>query len=167
MVWGNYYLCCVAFWESVIFRGVMPGQSRYKQAQLITLQRTDQRAKVRTRKDRSAMATKKAKQAQEAETQSVLGYFANLPDPRRNNENKRHQLIDIIAIAILATICGANHFTEMEQFGKANEDFLRSLLELPNGIPSHDTIGEVFARLDASEFRKCFISWVEAIRMAT
>jgi predicted transposase YbfD/YdcC len=113
------------------------------------------------------MATKKVKQAQEAETQSVLGYFANLPDPRRNNENKRHQLIDIIAIAILATICGANHFTEMEQFGKANEDFLRSFLELPNGIPSHDTIGEVFARLDASEFRKCFISWVETIRMAT
>jgi predicted transposase YbfD/YdcC len=76
-------------------------------------------------------------------------------------------LIDVITIAILATICGTNHFTEMEQFGKANEDFLRSSLELPNCIPSHDTIGEVFARLDAAEFRKCFISWVESIRRAT
>src|SRR6266542_6896361 len=97
------------------------------------------------------MATKKAKQAQEAETQSVLGYFANLPDPRRNNENKRHQLIDIIAIAILATICGANHFTEMEQFGKANEDFLRSFLELPTGIPSPATIDALFPRFDARQ----------------
>jgi predicted transposase YbfD/YdcC len=109
------------------------------------------------------MATKKAKNA---ETQSILDYFANLPDPRRDNENRRHQLIDIIAIAILATICGAEHFTEMEEWGEANTDWLRTFLELPNGIPSHDTFGNVFARLDPSEFKKCFISWVEAIREA-
>jgi hypothetical protein len=52
------------------------------------------------------MATKKAKEEREAETQSILDYFADLPDPRRDNENKRRQLIGIIAIAILATICG-------------------------------------------------------------
>src|SRR5882672_791427 len=109
------------------------------------------------------MATKKAKNA---ETQSILDYFANLPDPRRDNENRRHQLIDIIAIAILATICGAEHFTEMEEWGEANTDWLRTFLELPNGIPSHDTFGNVFARLDPGEFKKCFISWVEAIREA-
>ena len=65
------------------------------------------------------------------ERQSILDYFAELPDPRRDNENKRHQLIDIIAISILATICGAEHFTEMEDYGKANLDFLRTFLELP------------------------------------
>lgn len=110
------------------------------------------------------MTTKKSKNA---ETQSILDYFANLPDPRRDNENRRHELIDIIAIAILATICGAEHFTEMEEWGEANQDWLRSFLELPNGIPSHDTFGNVFARLDPAEFKKCFISWVDAIRTAT
>ena len=76
-------------------------------------------------------------------------------------------MIDIIAISILATICGAEHFTEMEEYGNANEDFLKTFLELPHGIPSHDTFGYVFARLDAAEFKKCFVSWVEAIRTAT
>jgi predicted transposase YbfD/YdcC len=108
-----------------------------------------------------------SKQAKQAETQSILDYFAQLPDPRRDNENKRHQLIDIIAISILATICGAEHFTEMEEFGKANADFLQTFLELPHGIPSHDTFGDVFARLDTAAFKQCFISWVEAIRTAT
>ena len=110
------------------------------------------------------MATKKTK---EAETQSILDYFAELSDPRRENENKRHKLIDIIAISILATICGAEHFTEMEGFGEANEEFLQTFLELPHGIPSHDTFGHVFARLDATEFKQCFVSWIEAIRTAT
>jgi predicted transposase YbfD/YdcC len=55
----------------------------------------------------------------------------------------------------------------MEQWGQANEDWLRTFLELPNGIPSHDTFGDVFARLDSNEFKKCFICWVEAIRTAT
>lgn len=110
------------------------------------------------------MATKKANNA---ETQSILDYFAELPDPRRDNENKRHELIDILAIAILATICGAEHFTEMEEWGDINEDWLRTFLELPNGIPSHDTFGSVFARLDSTEFKKCFITWVESIRTAT
>ncbi len=90
-----------------------------------------------------------------------------MPDPRRDNQNRRHKLISIIAIAILATICGAGHFTEMEEWGKANIDWLRTFLELPNGIPSHDTFGDVFAKLDTAEFKKCFISWVESIREAT
>jgi predicted transposase YbfD/YdcC len=113
------------------------------------------------------MATKQAKAAKEAETQSILDYFAELPDPRRDNENKRHKLIDILAISILATICGAEHFTEMEEYGEANEEFLRTFLELPHGIPSHDTFGDVYARLDTAEFKKCFVSWVEAIRTPT
>lgn len=109
------------------------------------------------------MITKKTKKA---EAQSILDYFANLPDPRRDNENRRHKLIDIIAIAILATICGAEHFTEMEEWGESNKDWLRTFLELPNEIPSHDTFGDVFAKLDTAEFKKCFIFWVESIREA-
>ena len=108
-----------------------------------------------------------ATKTNKAKTQSILDYFAEMPDPRRDNENKRHKLIDIIAIAILATICGAEHFTEMEEWGEANEDWLRSFLELPNGIPSHDTFGDVFAKLDTSEFKRCFSSWVDAIRTVT
>lgn len=107
------------------------------------------------------------KKANKAATPSILDYFAEMPDSRRDNENKRHKLIDIIAIAILATICGAEHLTEMEQWGEANEDWLRTFLELPNGIPSHDTFGDVFARLVPAEFNKCFVSWVEAVRTAT
>jgi hypothetical protein len=96
------------------------------------------------------MATKKANKA---ETPSILDYFAEMPDPRRNNQNIRHKLIDLIAIAILATICGAEHFTEMEEWGEDNADWLCSFLELPNGIPSHDTFGDLFAKLDPTEFK--------------
>ena len=103
--------------------------------------------------------------ARTEEKYSILDYFAELPDPRRDNENNRHQLIDNIAISILATICGAEHFTEMEDYGRANQDFLLTFLELPNGIPSHDTFGRVFARLDPHEFKKCFVAWL--IRFGT
>lgn len=113
------------------------------------------------------MATKAAKLAKPAERESILDYFAELPDPRRDGQNKRHKLIDIITISILATICGAEHFTEMEVYGEANEEFLKTILELPNGIPSHDTFGYVYARIDPEQFRKCFASWVESIRIAT
>lgn len=98
---------------------------------------------------------------------TLLNYFQALTDPRRNNRNRRHKLIDIVAIAILATICGANEFTEMELWGKANEGWLRTFLELPHGIPSHDTFGDVFAKLDPTEFKRCFINWVEDIRSLT
>ncbi len=113
------------------------------------------------------MATKAAKLAKAAERESILDYFAELPDPRRDGQNKRHKLIDIITISILATICGAEHFTEMEVYAEANEEFLKTILELPNGIPSHDTFGYVYARIDPNEFGKCFASWIESIREAT
>lgn len=113
------------------------------------------------------MATKAAKLAKAAERESILDYFAELPDPRRDGQNKRHKLIDIITISILATICGAEHFTEMEVYAEANEEFLKTILELPNGIPSHDIFGYVYARIDPNEFGKCFASWIESIREAT
>lgn len=99
-------------------------------------------------------------------TPSSLEYFADLPDPRIDR-CKDHSLIDIITIAILATICGAEHFTEMEAFGKAKLEWLKTFLELKNGIPSHDTFARVFARIKPSAFQERFIRWVQAVRTKT
>ena len=99
-------------------------------------------------------------------TFSLFEYFADLPDPRIDRR-KDHKLIDILAIAILGTICGAEHFTEMEDFGHAKYDWLKTFLELEKGIPSHDTFGRVFARIKPSEFRERFTCWVQSIRTVT
>lgn len=99
-------------------------------------------------------------------TPSLLKYFADLPDPRIER-CKQHELIDILAISILATICGAEHFTEMEEFGIAKQDWLKTFLKLRNGIPTHDTFARVFAKLKPSAFRECFVDWVQAINTTT
>jgi predicted transposase YbfD/YdcC len=88
--------------------------------------------------------------------------FATLPDPRVER-TKQHPLIDIISIAICAVICGADSWVAVETFGKAKQPWLEHYLALPNGIPSHDTFGRVFAALDASAFQEHFIDWVRAI----
>src|SRR5215212_7420460 len=99
-------------------------------------------------------------------TPSLLEYFADLPDPRIDR-CKDHALIDILTIAILATICGAEHFTEMEAFGEAKHVWLRTFLDLKNGIPSHDTFARVFACIKPAAFQERFICWVQAVRTAT
>lgn len=99
-------------------------------------------------------------------TPSLLEYFADLPDPRIDR-CKHHALIDILTIALLATICGAEHFTEMEAFGEAKHDWLRTFLELKNGIPSHDTFARVFAFIKPAAFQERFVRWVQAVRTAT
>lgn len=90
-------------------------------------------------------------------------HFGSLKD-FRDSRGLRHKLNEITVIAILSIICGADEFTEMEEFGKAKEPFLRTFLDLPNGIPSHDTFGRVFSILPPDEFRECFIAWVKSIR---
>lgn len=77
--------------------------------------------------------------------------------------SKRHKLLDIISIAICSTICGMESFVEFEDYGKVKEDWLSNFLELPNGIPSHDTFRRVFSLLDPLEFQNCFGDWVSAI----
>src|SRR5258708_24473317 len=93
-------------------------------------------------------------------------YFGELPDPRVER-TKRHKLLDIVAIAMCGVICGADNWVEIEEFGLIREEWLRGILELPNGIPSHDTFGRVFARLDAEAFRRSFMAWVRAVHTLT
>ena len=97
---------------------------------------------------------------------SITTYFGRLEDPR-SDHTKRHKLIDIITIAICGVICGADSWVDLELFGKSKEGWLKGFLELPNGIPSHDTFGRVFARLDAQQFRDRFLEWVQAVSAVT
>jgi predicted transposase YbfD/YdcC len=89
--------------------------------------------------------------------------FQNVEDPRLNRQ-KRHSLLDIIAIAICAAIAGADSWTEIADFGRAKEEWLRTFLKLPNGIPSHDTFGRVFSLLEPNQFQCAFQGWVAAIQ---
>ena len=96
----------------------------------------------------------------------LIEHFRDLVDPRLE-ERCDHLLIDIIFIAVCAVICGADGFTDMEEFGIAKEAWLRQFLELPNGIPSHDTFNRVLQRLKPEEFHRCFLNWVQAVAQAT
>lgn len=93
---------------------------------------------------------------------SIEEHFGELEDERKA-KGKRHELLDIIVIAVCAVICGAESWTDIELFGKAKEGWLKRYLALPHGIPSHDTFGRVFARLDPERFEASFLSWVQAV----
>lgn len=97
---------------------------------------------------------------------SVLSYFSGMKDPRVER-TRRHVFDDIIFISIAAVLSGVESWNEMEQYGTIKKEWLDSFLELPNGIPSHDTFNRFFAALDADEFEKCFLSWVRDIRQRT
>lgn len=93
-------------------------------------------------------------------------FFQDLADPRVDR-TKRHQLLDIVVIAVAATVCGADNWVDIAAWGRVREEWLRTFLELPNGIPAHDTFGRVFARLDGDAFVECFMNWTQALQEAT
>lgn len=93
---------------------------------------------------------------------SLEEHFGDLTDPRVER-TREHKLLDIVSITICAVICAAEGWTDVEAFGHAKLDWLKRFLELPNGIPSHDTFGNVFARLNPDEFEGCFLSWIQAV----
>ncbi len=99
---------------------------------------------------------------EERELRNLETIFAHVEDPRMER-TKLHRLRDIIIIAMCGVICGADGWVGIEEFGKAKEEWLTELLELPNGIPSHDTFGRVFAHLDPDQFEASFVEWVQGI----
>ena len=101
-----------------------------------------------------------------ADPTDFVTYFSILPDPRMDRTRK-HRLIDILFIAVCTLICGGESFTDMEWFGEAKEEWRRRFLELPHGIPSHDTFGRVFSLLDPQAFGECFLRWSAALQEAT
>jgi predicted transposase YbfD/YdcC len=89
-------------------------------------------------------------------------FFGSVPDFRKNRR-KKHQLVDILVIALCAVISGADDFEEIESYGQRKEAFLRTFLELPNGIPSHDTFNRVFKLMDSKAFGACLYNWSKQI----
>lgn len=98
--------------------------------------------------------------------QTITKHFAALPDPRIDR-TKLHSLEAILVMAICAIICGADDWVAVEAWGNAKREWLEQFLDLPNGVPSHDTFGRVFARLDPKQFQECFLKWIRAVAKRT
>lgn len=97
---------------------------------------------------------------------NIEAHFGNIEDPRRTYLND-HPLINIITIALCAVIAGAEGWSDVQMFGQQKKEWLSRFLDLKNGIPSHDTFGRVFARLDPEQFQCSFLSWVQAVFAVT
>lgn len=93
---------------------------------------------------------------------SIQEHFLSLNDPRQAHKIA-HPLMDFIIVTICAVISGADSWVDVQSFGRSKEKWLKTFLELPNGIPSHDTLGRVFSLIDPEELEKCFQSWIAAI----
>ena len=91
-----------------------------------------------------------------------MTFLNELVDPRKRANSCDHNFVDILVIAICAIICGADTWEEMEEYGEEKEDWLRTFLELPHGIPSHDTFYRVFCMLDPDKFQESFTRWVRS-----
>jgi len=97
---------------------------------------------------------------------SIVEHFQSLEDPRIERSRK-HRLIDILVIALCTLLSGGEGFQDMELFGKSKRAWLQTFLALPHGIPSHDTFGRVFARLNPRRFQECFLAWTQAVAQLT
>ena len=97
---------------------------------------------------------------------SIVEHFQTLEDPRIER-TKKHLLLDILIIAVCTLLTGGEGFQDMELFGKSKRQWLQTFLALPHGIPSHDTFGRVFARLNPTRFQECFLSWTRAVAALT
>lgn len=96
---------------------------------------------------------------------SLADAFIVVHDPRIDR-TKKHNLVDILIIALCATICGVEGWEEIEIFAEEREEWFRGFLELPNGIPSHDTMYRVFSRLNPKEMNAALIRWTESFNQS-
>lgn len=94
---------------------------------------------------------------------TFMDYFSDLPDPRLDRR-KKHKLIDVIGLTVVGVLSGCECWGEIELYCREREADLKTLFELPNGIPSHDTLERVFSRLNAKSFQQCFYGWANSIR---
>ncbi|ELS05656.1 transposase [Xenococcus sp. PCC 7305] len=99
-------------------------------------------------------------------TALIEEHFSSLRDPRAEHSID-HLLLDIIVITLCATICGANDWEAIAEYGRTKQEWLKTFLALPNGIPSHDTFARLFARLNPEELQCCFMSWMQAVHQVT
>ncbi|MBG1239714.1 ISAs1 family transposase [Nostoc sp. NZL] len=97
---------------------------------------------------------------------TIADHFLEIEDPRIDR-TKRHKLIDIMTIAVCAVICGADGWVGIETYGCGKYEWLKTFLELPNGIPSHDAFARVFAQINPQEFQSCFLNWMKSIQKIT
>lgn len=98
------------------------------------------------------------------EQSPLVDALAVVPDPRRQCLNLKHRLVDILVLGFCAVLCGSDDFVEVEQFARAKEDFFRRFLELPHGIPSHDTFRRVFQAVCPQTLQTGLISWLQDVR---
>lgn len=96
-------------------------------------------------------------------SRSLLSHVSRIPDPRKVR-GQRHKFFDIIMIAVVGALCGADSWKDLVALAQVEESWLRSFLELPNGIPSHDTFERVFSMIDGKAFSECFLGWVQALQ---
>jgi len=96
---------------------------------------------------------------------SLIEHFKDLADPRIDR-TKEHDLIDVLIIAVCCLLCAGESFNDMEDFGRAKEEWFKGFLKLRHGIPSHDTFNRVFQALDPKQFLECFLRWTQSLREA-
>jgi predicted transposase YbfD/YdcC len=100
------------------------------------------------------------------EQSPLVAALAAVPDPRRQCQNLRHPLVDVLVVGFCGVLCGCEDFVELETFGRKKEGFFRLFLELPAGIPSHDTFRRVFQAVCPQALQRCLIEWLQGVRQA-
>src|SRR5258708_7630032 len=105
-------------------------------------------------------------QNKNSHTPPIAQHFITITDPRIER-SKAHKLIDIIMISICAVIAGCDTWIDIEEFGHDRLVWLKTFLELPGGIPSHDTFGRVFSLIDPKQFQSSFAAWMRSVVTTT
>jgi predicted transposase YbfD/YdcC len=98
------------------------------------------------------------------EQSDLVAALGTVPDPRRQCKNLRHRLVDVLVLGFCGVLCGCEDFVEIEAFARSKEDFFRRFLELPHGIPAHDTFRRVFQAVCPQALQQCLIRWLKGLR---